>query len=77
MVAKLIMRYIKHFPFEVENFWAPLGDGIRLAGRRWQPKDRATYPLPTIFQLVSESSESERNFSLDKLDSANLVWVIY
>ena len=77
MVAKLILRYIKHFPFEVENFWVPLGDGIRLAGRRWQPKDRATYPLPTIFQLVLESSESERNFSLDKLDSANLVWVIY
>ena len=77
MVAKLIMRYIKHFPFEVENFWVPLGDGICLAGRRWQPKDRATYPLPTIFQLVSESSESERYFSLDKLDSANLVWVIY
>ena len=74
MVAKLIMRYIKHFPFEVENFWVPLSDGICLAGRRWQPKDRATYPLPTIFQLVSES---ERNFSLDKLDSANLVWVIY
>ena len=77
MVAKLIMRYIKHFPFEVENFWVPLSDGICLAGRRWQPKDRATYPLPTIFQLVLESSESERNFLLDKLDSANLVWVIY
>ena len=77
MVAKLIMRYIKHFPFEVENFWVPLSDGICLAGRRWQPKDRATYPLPTIFQLVLESSESERNFSLDKLASANLVWVMY
>ena len=48
MVAKLIMRYIKHFPFEVENFWVPLSDGICLAGRRWQPKDRATYPLPTV-----------------------------
>ena len=58
MVAKLIMRYIKHFPFEVENFWVPLSDGICLAGRRWQPKDRAKYPLPTIFQLVLESSES-------------------
>ena len=77
MVAKLIMRYIKHFPFEVENFWVPLSDGICLAGRRWQPKDRATYPLPTIFQLVLESSESERNFLLDKLDSANLVSATY
>ena len=24
MVAKLIMRYIKHFPLEVENFWSHL-----------------------------------------------------
>ena len=24
MVDKLIMRYIKHFPFEVANFWAHL-----------------------------------------------------
>tara|TARA_Y100000815_G_C12912162_1_gene338336 strand:+ start:49 stop:231 length:183 start_codon:yes stop_codon:yes gene_type:complete len=49
------MRYIKNFPFEVEeveNFWVPLGDGIRLAGRRWQPKDRAIYPLPTILQYM-------------------------
>ena len=49
------MRHIDRFPFEVEeveNFWVPLGDGIRLAGRRWQPKDGTKYPLPAILQYM-------------------------
>ena len=49
------MRHIDRFPFEieeVENFWVPLGDGIRLAGRRWQPKDTTIYPLPAILQYM-------------------------
>ena len=37
---------------EVENFWIPMADGVKLAARMWIPKDADKNPVPAILEYL-------------------------
>ncbi|MGH6854542.1 MAG: CocE/NonD family hydrolase [Aestuariivirga sp.] len=37
---------------EVENFWIPLADGVRLAARMWIPEDAEKAPVPAVIEYL-------------------------
>ena len=46
---------IKTFPRktkEVENFWIPMSDGVKLAARMWIPKDAEKNPVPAVLEYI-------------------------
>ena len=46
---------IKDFPRkvkEVENFWIPMSDGVKLAARMWIPKDAEKDPVPALLEYL-------------------------
>ena len=45
----------KNFPRkvkEVENFWIPLSDGVKLAARMWIPVDAEKKPVPAVLEYL-------------------------
>ena len=49
----MTIKTVKDFPRkvkEVENFWIPLSDGVKLAGRMWIPRDAEKNPVPAILE---------------------------
>ena len=37
---------------EVENFWIPMADGVKLAARMWIPKDAEKSPVPAVIEYL-------------------------
>ena len=37
---------------EVENFWIPMSDGVKLAARMWIPKDAEKNPVPALLEYL-------------------------
>ncbi len=37
---------------EIENFWIPLADGVKLAGRMWIPEDAEKAPVPALLEYI-------------------------
>lgn len=37
---------------EVENFWIPMSDGVKLAARMWIPKDAEKSPVPALLEYL-------------------------
>ena len=51
----MTIKTIKKFPRktkEVENFWIPMSDGIKLAARMWLPVDADKKPVPTLLEYL-------------------------
>jgi uncharacterized protein len=51
----MTIKTVKDFPRkvkEVENFWIPLSDGVKLAGRMWIPRDAEKNPVPAILEYI-------------------------
>jgi uncharacterized protein len=45
----------KSFPAkvkEVENFWIPMSDGVKLAARMWIPTDAEKKPVPAVLEYI-------------------------
>ena len=46
---------IKTFPSkvkELENFWIPMSDGVKLAARMWLPRDAEKKPVPALLEYI-------------------------
>ena len=37
---------------EVENFWIPMSDGVKLAARIWLPSDAEKNPVPALLEYL-------------------------
>jgi uncharacterized protein len=51
----MTIKTVKKFPRkikEVENFWIPLSDGIKLAARMWIPTDAEKKPVPAVLEYL-------------------------
>ncbi len=51
----MTIKTVKDFPRkvkEVENFWIPMSDGVKLAARMWIPKDAEKNPVPAILEYL-------------------------
>ena len=41
-----------HAVKEIEHFWIPMGDGVRLSARMWLPEDAENQPVPAILEYI-------------------------
>ncbi len=51
----MTIKTIKKFPRktrEVENFWIPMSDGVKLAARMWIPLDAEKKPVPAVLEYL-------------------------
>jgi putative CocE/NonD family hydrolase len=51
----MTIKTVKKFPRkikEVENFWIPLSDGVKLAARMWIPTDAEKKPVPAVLEYL-------------------------
>ena len=51
----MTIKTVKKFPRkikEVENFWIPMSDGIKLAARMWIPVDAEKKPVPAVLEYL-------------------------
>ena len=51
----MTIKTVKKFPHkvkEVENFWIPLSDGVKLAARMWIPVDAEKKPVPAVLEYI-------------------------
>ena len=51
----MTIKTTKKFPRktrEVENFWIPLSDGVKLAARMWIPVDAEKKPVPAVLEYL-------------------------
>jgi uncharacterized protein len=51
----MTIKTIKKFPRktrEVENFWIPMSDGVKLAARMWIPVDAEKKPVPAVLEYL-------------------------
>ena len=51
----MTIKTVKKFPRkikEVENFWIPLSDGVKLAARMWIPVDAEKKPVPAVLEYL-------------------------
>jgi predicted acyl esterase len=51
----MTIKTVKKFPHkikEVENFWIPLSDGVKLAARMWIPLDAEKNPVPAVLEYL-------------------------
>jgi putative CocE/NonD family hydrolase len=51
----MTIKTVKKFPHktkEVENFWIPLSDGVKLAARMWIPTDAEKKPVPAVLEYL-------------------------
>ena len=51
----MTIKTIKKFPCktrEVENFWIPMSDGVKLAARMWIPLDAEKKPVPAVLEYL-------------------------
>ena len=51
----MTIKTVKNFPRkvkEIENFWIPMSDGVKLAARMWLPKDAEKNPVPAILEYL-------------------------
>ena len=51
----MTIKTVKKFPHkikEVENFWIPLSDGVKLAARMWIPVDAEKKPVPAVLEYL-------------------------
>jgi predicted acyl esterase len=51
----MTIRTVKDFPRkvkEIENFWIPMSDGVKLAARMWLPKDAEKNPVPAVLEYI-------------------------
>lgn len=49
------MKFVDHGPRkirEIENFWIPMPDGVKLAARAWLPVDAERDPVPAILEYL-------------------------
>lgn len=50
-----MIRTRSEFPHqveEIEHFWIPLPDGVRLSARLWRPADAESAPVPAILEYI-------------------------
>jgi predicted acyl esterase len=51
----MTIKTVKDFPRqvkEIENFWIPMSDGVKLAARMWLPKDAEKNPVPAVLEYL-------------------------
>ena len=41
-----------HFVNEVEHYWIPMSDGIRLSARLWLPETPDSWPTPAVLEYI-------------------------